>query len=116
MLILVLLLRQALEAVIEEEERTVPGEAPGIYACDYKKLAQIHCRVAEGRVELLQGNLAHAQVRTESLVAVVRRLVATVQSESCSRVKSRGAHTTCCVVRYAIMTVPNPTHQPLSMG
>lgn len=41
----------------------MPGEAPGIYACDYKKLAQIHCKVAEGRVELLRGHLAEAEVR-----------------------------------------------------
>ncbi len=60
-----MLRRQAAEAVVEEEERTVPGEAPGIYACDYKKLAQIHCKVAEGRVELLQGNLAEAEVRRQ---------------------------------------------------
>ena len=57
-----MLLWQAAEAVIEEEEGTVPGEAPGIYACDYKKLAQIHSKVAEGRVELLQGNMAEAEV------------------------------------------------------
>ncbi len=40
----------------------MPGEAPGIYACDYKKLAQIHSKVAEGRVELLKGNPAEAEV------------------------------------------------------
>lgn len=41
----------------------MPGEAPGIYACDYKKLAQIHIKVAEARIELLQGNMAGAEVR-----------------------------------------------------
>jgi len=56
-------LLQAAETRIREEERTVPGEAPGIYACDYKKLAQIHIKVAEARIELLQGNMAGAEVR-----------------------------------------------------
>ena len=53
---------QAAEAKVKQEERTVPGEDPGIYACDYKKLAQIHSKVAQGRVALLQGDFAGAQV------------------------------------------------------
>ena len=64
---------QAAEAVIVEEEGTVPGEAPGIYACDYKKLAQIHCKVAEGRVELLKGNMAEAEVTPLPYVIVEMR-------------------------------------------
>ena len=46
---------------MEQEEDTVPGEAPGIYACDYKKLACIHLAVAQGRVALLQGNFTGAE-------------------------------------------------------
>ena len=53
---------QAAEAAVKQEESTVPGEAPGIYACDYKKLAQIHLAMARGRVELLQGNFTGAEV------------------------------------------------------
>ena len=53
---------QEAEGKVKQEETTVPGEAPGIYACDYKKLAQIHLAVAQGRVALLQGNLTGAEV------------------------------------------------------
>ena len=58
---------QEAEAAVKQEEDTVPGEAPGIYACDYKKLAQIHLGVAQGRVALLQGNFTGAEVRPPCL-------------------------------------------------
>lgn len=47
---------QAAEANVDEEDITVPGAAPGIYACDYKTLARILLAVAKSRVHLLKGN------------------------------------------------------------
>jgi hypothetical protein len=52
---------------VVQEERTVPGEDPGIYACDYKKLAQIQVKTAEARIALMQGDLAAAEVHSPSL-------------------------------------------------
>lgn len=40
----------------------MPGEAPGIYACDHKKLAQIMVKTAEARLALMQGDAAGAEV------------------------------------------------------
>ena len=54
---------QAAEAEVVQEERTVPGEDPGIYACDYKKLARIQLLTAAGRLALLAGNHSAAEVR-----------------------------------------------------
>ncbi|MFX6872956.1 hypothetical protein ABTH36_19700, partial [Acinetobacter baumannii] len=45
---------QEAEAAVVQEERTVPGEDPGIYACDYKKLAQILVKTAEARIALMR--------------------------------------------------------------
>lgn len=45
-----------------QEEATVPGEFPGIYACDYKKLAQIMVKTAEARLALMQGDTSGAEV------------------------------------------------------
>ncbi len=45
-----------------QEEATVPGEYPGIYACDYKKLAQIMVATAEARLALMQGDAGGAEV------------------------------------------------------
>lgn len=44
------------EAKVDEEAITVPGAAPGIYACDYKTLARILLAAAKSRLLLLQGN------------------------------------------------------------
>ncbi len=49
-----------------QEEGTVPGEWPGIYACDYKKLARILVKTAEARLALMQGDTAGAEVRCAS--------------------------------------------------
>ena len=49
-----------------QEEATVPGEFPGIYACDYKKLAQIMVKTAEARLALIQGDTSSAEVGSSS--------------------------------------------------
>ncbi len=43
---MLVVLLQAVEKTTRKAERTVPGKLPGIYACNYKKLAQSHCKVA----------------------------------------------------------------------
>ena len=53
---------QAAEAEVVQEERTVPGEDPGIYACDYKKLARIQLLTAAGRLAMLSGDDSAAEV------------------------------------------------------
>ena len=53
---------QAAEAEVVQEARTVPGEDPGIYACDYKKLARIQAATAAGRLALLNGDFSGAEV------------------------------------------------------
>ena len=45
------------------DERTYPGDAPGIYSCDYLKLTRIMAALAGARVHVLQGDLKSAQVR-----------------------------------------------------
>eukprot|EP00884_Botryococcus_braunii_P017799 jgi/Botrbrau1/4702/Bobra.0218s0023.1 len=62
-------LLEAAEANVTEEGATVPGDAPGIYACDHKTLAQIMLAVARSRLALLHG-------RTEEAVEVMRGAVA----------------------------------------
>ena len=47
---------------VQQEDRTWPGEDPGIYACDYKKLARIQLATARGRLALLRGEHASAEV------------------------------------------------------
>jgi len=59
---------QDVEKAVVQEETTVPGEAPGIYACDYKKLAQIMVKTAEARLALMQGDAAGAEVSALSPV------------------------------------------------
>lgn len=49
-----------------QEEATVPGDFPGIYACDYKKLAQIMVKTAEARLALMQGDTSGAEVGSSS--------------------------------------------------
>jgi hypothetical protein len=46
---------------VVEEEPTVPGGAPGVYGCDYKRLARIKVLHADARLQLLKGD---AQVTT----------------------------------------------------
>ena len=44
------------------EPLTVPGDSPGIFACDYKKLTQIMEGLAAGRLHVVQGKLQAAVV------------------------------------------------------
>ena len=41
-----------------EEEITVPGEPPGVYGCDYRRLAGIAVLHAGARLDLLRGDSA----------------------------------------------------------
>lgn len=59
---------QEAEGQVVQEESTVPGEFPGIYACDYKKLAQIMVATAEARLALMQGDASGAEVRVAQSV------------------------------------------------
>ena len=57
---------QAQAEAMPPEPLTVPGDPPGIFACDYLKLTQILAGLAAGRVHVLQGNLQAAAVRAVS--------------------------------------------------
>eukprot|EP00884_Botryococcus_braunii_P021274 jgi/Botrbrau1/7830/Bobra.9_2s0011.1 len=48
------------EEKVPEEATTVPGDPPGIYACDYKTLARIMKSVAASRLALLHGRKQEA--------------------------------------------------------
>lgn len=74
----------------------MPGEDPGIYACDYPKLAQIHSRVAKARVALLQGDLASAQVSASAHVPLLLR-VTCLAAVTCSQLHFSMAHETHCL-------------------
>ncbi|CAL8468137.1 g7676 [Coccomyxa elongata] len=58
-------LLKAAEGNVLEEEITVPGEPPGVYGCDYKRLARIAVLHAGARLDLLQGNSAGAVAKLE---------------------------------------------------
>ncbi|EIE23263.1 hypothetical protein COCSUDRAFT_47568 [Coccomyxa subellipsoidea C-169] len=62
-------LREA-EGTVVQEEGTVPGEWPGIYACDYKKLARILVKTAEARLALMQGDTAGAEANLRQAFAI----------------------------------------------
>ena len=53
---------QAAEAAVEQEALTFPGEDPGIFACDYKKLARIALAMGRGRLALMAKDYAVAEV------------------------------------------------------
>lgn len=53
---------QAAEGNVLEEEITVPGEPPGVYGCDYRRLARIAVLHAGARLNLLQGDSAVSQL------------------------------------------------------
>ena len=58
---------QAAAARVDQDELTVPGAPPGIYACAYRELAAILALLAEGRLALARGDHAGAQVATPSI-------------------------------------------------
>ncbi|BDA50251.1 hypothetical protein COCOBI_15-3800 [Coccomyxa sp. Obi] len=62
-------LREA-EVQVVQEEATVPGEYPGIYACDYKKLAQIMVATADARLALMQGDADSAETKLRRAYAI----------------------------------------------
>ncbi len=45
-----------------QEELTFPGEDPGIFACDYKKLARIAVAMGRSRLALARKDLPAAEV------------------------------------------------------
>lgn len=49
---------QAAEGNVLEEEITVPGEPPGVYGCDYRRLTRIAVLHAGARLDFLQGDSA----------------------------------------------------------
>ena len=51
-----------------QEELTFPGEDPGIFACDYKKLARIMVAMGRGRLALARKDYPTAEVRSSPLV------------------------------------------------
>lgn len=53
---------QAAAARVAEEEATVPGAPPGIYACAYRPLAAILALLAEARLASASGNHTGAEV------------------------------------------------------
>ena len=55
-------LAQAAAARVDQDELTVPGAPPGIYACAYRELAAILALLAEGGLALAHGDHAGAQV------------------------------------------------------
>ena len=56
---------------IPQEEATVPGEAPGIYGCDYQTLASISVLHAEARMALLhrepQASISHTRSHSHAV-------------------------------------------------
>ena len=54
---------QASAAKVPQEEATHPGEFPGIYACDVRKLLDIYELTARARLAALDGDLGKAQAR-----------------------------------------------------
>ncbi|KAK9835405.1 hypothetical protein WJX81_007635 [Elliptochloris bilobata] len=60
---------RAAAARVEEDEVTVPGAPPGIYACAYRELAVILALIVEGRLALAGGDFAVAEAKLRAAVA-----------------------------------------------
>ena len=57
---------QAAASRVAQDEVTVPGAPPGIYACAYRELAAILALLAEGRLALADSDHTAAQVQPPS--------------------------------------------------
>ena len=56
------ILPQAAAAGVPQEETTVPGEWPGIYACDRRKLLSVYNGTLRAALAMLHGDVATAEV------------------------------------------------------
>ena len=57
---------QAAAAGVPQEETTVPGEWPGIYACDRRKLLAVYNSTLRAAGAMLHGDVATAEVSARS--------------------------------------------------
>jgi hypothetical protein len=56
------MLPQAAAGGVPQEEATVPGEWPGIYACDRRKLLSVYNSTLRAALATLHGDVATAEV------------------------------------------------------
>lgn len=77
---------QAAAAGVPEEAGTQPGEWPGIYACDHRKLLAIYAGTLRARLAALKGDLNAAEVTRRCLHGACQAAVPTMEhGSSCSR-------------------------------